>query len=211
MNVQGGDHICGLYSTTIELADTVGSFLADGLRRGEQCWYVASGNETDAIRAALGRHGIDVSSETGRAALRLVSADDAYLVHGEFDPELTVRIFNDAIEQAYADGFSGFRAAADMSWALVGEEAGYHVIEYEALLRSLFASCRAIGLCLYDRERMPLAVINGALATHPVASVGGQCDANPFYDSTIDRLAPVADGDVIAKMERLKSLGDSGR
>jgi hypothetical protein len=30
----------------------------------------------------------------------------------QFHPETTLQIFNDAIEQAYTDGFTGFRAAA---------------------------------------------------------------------------------------------------
>jgi hypothetical protein len=56
-----------------------------------------------------------------------------------------------------------------MSWALDCEDGPQQAIVYEALLRSLFANCRAIGLCLYNRKRMPPDVINGALATHPVA------------------------------------------
>jgi hypothetical protein len=69
-----------------------------------------------------------------------------------------------------------------MSWALKCADGAHQVIVYEALLKSLFASCRAIGLCLYDRKRMPLDVINGALCTHPVAGSRGHYGANPFYD-----------------------------
>jgi hypothetical protein len=60
-----------------------------------------------------------------------------------------------------------------MSWALDCEDRAEQVIVYEALLKSLFATCRATGLCLYDRHRMPLAVINGALATRPVVGTNG--------------------------------------
>ena len=34
-----GDHICALYSTRGELVDAVVPFLAEGLRKGERCWY----------------------------------------------------------------------------------------------------------------------------------------------------------------------------
>jgi hypothetical protein len=207
MRFRRGDHICVLYSTTSELARVVADFLADGLRRGERCWYIASGSETNAIRAALRRARVDVRAETARGALKLVSEDDAYTVHGAFNPENTIKIFNDAIEQAYTDGFAGFRAAAEMSWALRGQDGAYQLIEYEALLRSLFATCRVIGLCLYDRERMPLAVINGALATHPVAASCGQYVANPFYDSKTQRLSAVTDDDVLEKLEQLDRRG----
>ena len=48
----------------------------------------------------------------------MLCADEAYVLRGTFDPEATLRSFNDAIEAASTDGFTGFRAAAEMSWAL---------------------------------------------------------------------------------------------
>lgn len=54
-----------------------------------------------------------------------------------------------------------------MTWALNCPDGPYQLIVYEALLKALFFSSRATGLCLYDRQRMPLSVINGASATHP--------------------------------------------
>jgi hypothetical protein len=105
MPVKRGDHICAMYSTTTELATVVADFLADGLRLHERCWYVASGRETDAITVALRSRKIDVRTQTARTALNLISADGAYGVRGDFHPEATMNIFNDAIEQAYADGF----------------------------------------------------------------------------------------------------------
>ena len=135
--------------------------------------------------------GIDVSAKTKREALQLISGDGAYIVHGTFNPEATIQIFNDAIEQAYTDGFTGFRAAAEMSWALNCADGAHQVIVYEALLKSLFASCRAIGLCLYDRKRMPLQVINGALSTHPVAGSHGSLRRQPVLRSG-DEPAPPA-------------------
>jgi len=129
-----------------------------------------------------------------------------------YDP-VTIRVTQkqltvDAIEQAYGDGFTGFRAAAEMSWVLQHEDRAHLLIVYEALLRSLFATCRAIGLCLYHRHRMPLGVINGALQTHPYAvdSASQACRANPFYESAVDRLLPADDATVMAKLNELERL-----
>ena len=198
-----GDHICAMYSTTEELTRDVASFLAEGLRSRERCWYVGDGVEIDSVRDALGKLGIDVAADTKRGALQLFSGDAAYIVHGTFNPEATIQIFNDAIEQAYTDGFTGFRAAAEMSWALNCADGAYQVIVYEALLKSLFASCRATGLCLYDRNRMPLDVINGALCTHPVAGSRGHYSANPFYDAAITGPTAVNQAAVLEKLAQL--------
>ena len=129
---------------------------------------MASGDELPAVRAALEAVRVDVDAEIDRGALGLVDASRAYIVDGVFDPDATMRVFNDAIEQACEDGFNGFRAAADMTWALDREDGPYQLIVYEALLTSLFSNCQATGLCLYDRQRMPLSVINGALSNAPV-------------------------------------------
>lgn len=203
MRLKRGDHICAVYSTTAELAEEVAAFVAEGLRSRERCWYVGMGHELDSLRGALTKQGIDVDAAVQRGALQLISGDGAYVVHGRFDPEVTVQIFNDAIEQAYTDGFAGFRAAAEMSWALDCVDGAHQIIVYEALLKSLFANCRAIGLCLYDRQRMPLGVINGALETHPVACGGGHYRPNPFYDPATTSLSAVSDGVVLEKLAAL--------
>jgi hypothetical protein len=115
-------------------------------------------------------------------------------------------VFSNAIEQALTAGFSGFRAAANMSWALDLEDGPERLITYEALLRSLFSSARATGLCLYDRKRMPLAVIDGALATHPVVRVHGLYRRNEFYDARVRSLPAAKPAAVKSKLERLHDV-----
>jgi chemotaxis family two-component system sensor kinase Cph1 len=190
MRLQPGDHICSLYETDEELATTVAAFLAEGLARNERCWYVPSGGETESIRAAMRRRGVDVAAESRRSALFLLESNATYVQRG-FDPEQTMRLFSDAIEQALGDGFNGFRAAADMSWALEIGDGTASLIAYEALLRMLFTSAPATGLCLYDRRRMPLQVVNGALLTHPVTEACGEFSRNGAYDPEVTALSDV--------------------
>ena len=190
MKLQPGDHICSLYESEEQLVSTAAAFLAEGLARKERCWYVPSGNETRAVRAAMEKRGVDVENESRRSALHLLESNDTY-VRGGFDPEETMRVFSEAIEDALTDGFNGFRAAADMSWALTVDNGTESLIVYEALLRSLFSTSPATGLCLYDRRRMPLRVVNGALLTHPVVEVAGAFSRNSLYDPTVTSLSDV--------------------
>jgi chemotaxis family two-component system sensor kinase Cph1 len=191
MKLSPGDHVCSLYETDEQLAETVAGFLAEGLALKERCWYVPCAGEGAAIRRALARLGVDVDAETKRSALQLLDSSDTYTVHGGFDPEETMRVFSEAIEQALIDGFNGFRAAADMSWALDAVDGGEAVVTYEALLRMLFSSAPATGLCLYDKRRMPVPVLNGALLTHPVIESAGRFMANAAYDPDVRTLADV--------------------
>lgn len=179
---------------------TVSAFLADGLRRNERCWYVPSGGESHAIGAAMERRGVDIAAASRRSALHLLESNDTY-VQGGFDPEQTMRAFSEAIEQALNDGFNGFRAAADMSWALTIDDGTESLIAYEALLRMLFSTSRATGLCLYDRRRMPLAVVDGALLTHPIVEVGGGFKQNDRYDPLVKKLSDVDFSSTIARSQ----------
>jgi hypothetical protein len=206
-----GDHVCALYSSENELADIVGTFLAEGLHKSERCWYLPASDDPNAVRAALRRRQVDATLAAERGALSILSSTSAYNVRGDFDPEETMVVFSEAIEQALADGFNGFRAAANMSWALDLEDGPERLITYEALLRSLFSSARATGLCLYDRNRMPLAVIDGALSTHPVVRVQGTYARNGFYDASVRSLSRAEAVAVAAKLDRLDALGGERR
>jgi two-component system, chemotaxis family, sensor kinase Cph1 len=197
-----GDHICAMYSSDEELARTAGEFLAEGLRKSERCWYLPATDDPNAVRAVLKACHIDTRHAEKRGALKVLSSNAAYSVRGDFDPEETMAVFSNAIEQALGDGFQGFRAAANMSWALDLSGSTERLITYEALLRSLFSSARATGLCLYDRSRMPLSVIDGALATHPIVHVQGAYAQNACYDPDVQSLRAVDPATVAAKLEQ---------
>ena len=199
MRLSPGDHICSIYETDEQLAATVARFLADGLARGERCWYVPSAGEVALVRAALERRGVDVNAESQRSALHLLDSQDTYTVHGGFDAEQTMRVFSEAIEQALSDGFNGFRAAADMSWALAMDNGTELLIAYEALLRTLFSTSPATGLCLYHRRRMPLQVVKGALLTHPIVEVSGGFSRNALYDAAVKSLSHVDPSSTVAR------------
>jgi hypothetical protein len=199
MTLRPGDHVCSLYDTDEQLATTVAAFLADGLARNERCWYVPRADEAAAVATAMQARGIDVEAATARSALRLFDSMDTGTVYGGFDPERTMRVFSEAIEQALSDGFQGFRAAAEMSWALQVADGGEAVITYEALLRMLFTSSPATGLCLYDRRRMPRRVLNGALLTHPIIEAAGGFMPNRVYDPAVRALADVDPSSIVPR------------
>lgn len=95
--------------------------------------------------------------------------------------------------------------AVHLSWALDLDRGVERLITYEALLRSLFASAPATGLCLYDRAKMPLEVIDGALCTHPVVHDGRAYRLNPFYDAGFQSLAAADPLSVPSKLARLEA------
>ena len=92
-----------------------------------------------------------------------------------------------------------------MSWAMTAPDRMQKLIIYEALLKALFSTSRATGLCLFNRTRTPLQVLGGALATHPVVRTVNGYTENPYYDEALTHLgaeAPAAGSAKLATLER---------
>ena len=200
-----GNHICALYGTEEEQLATAVPFVADGLRRGEQCLYVgASPLALERFRRALDDAGVDAAGMVARGALLAVTHAEAHLLGGSFDSERMLRSLNDAVESALNAGFSGLRTCGDMSWLLEEAAGSESVVEYEALLNEFFRGVRGLGMCLYDRRRLPPALVDHALATHWSVCVGGRHKANPFYEpASVSRWRTPQIDQLPSKLDRL--------
>lgn len=111
-----GDHVCAIYGGDDELAQIVGEFLAEGLRKSERCWYLPAADDPSAVRAALAERGVDQGRAVERGALSILSPNAAYGVRGDFDPEETLVVFSHAIEQALSDASSRRRRCCGLSF-----------------------------------------------------------------------------------------------
>jgi hypothetical protein len=207
--MEPGDHACVIYSAAPELISVVAEYLDEGLRAAEQCWYAASSmGELSEVRMALRAHDIDVMQAEEQGSLRLMTSTELYLADGIFEPERAVEKLNAAISAAAHDGFSAFRVAGEMSWALKPNPGTDRILEYEGSAELLLRASEAVALCLYHRRRMPAQVLDGALTSHPLAGVGGGPRPNAFY-----RPKPIADlrtpqsDDISWKLKHLQRSG----
>lgn len=181
--VAQGDHICSLFETEEGQLAVAAAYVAEGLRRGERCFYVAGSEAAlKRFRTALAGSGIDPAAVARSGALLEATSADAHLAGGTFDSERMLALLNDAVEAALNAGFTGLRTCGDMSWLLDEPAGAEHVVEYEALLNQFFRGVRATGMCQYDRRRLPAHIIDHALATHGSVAIGGRCRDNPFYE-----------------------------
>ena len=188
---QQGEHVCVLYETPEEQRTVAAAYLADGLARGERCYYVAdSAAALGEFRVVLRGLGVDVDDVRRSRALLEATHDEAHLAGGYFDSERMLAMLNQALETALNDGFTGLRTCGDMSWLLGDPPGAQQVFEYEALLNQLFRGVRACGMCQYDRRRLPDTLLDRALATHSSAVIEGTHKANPFYEPAASAVRP---------------------
>ena len=181
---QQGQHICAIYATEDEQLAVAAAYVTDGLEKGERCLYAAySDAHVDRFRSSLQSAGVDVAAAERSGALLLRTKDQAHLSEGRFDSERMLRMLNEAVETALNDGFTGLRTCGDMSWLMDSPPGAHHVIEYEALLNQFFRHVRGLGMCQYDRRRMPEGLLEHAgIAAHSTVVIDAMHKMNPFFD-----------------------------
>jgi hypothetical protein len=179
-----GSHICAIDETAEEQHLVAVVFIADGLSARERCIYVgASPDELDRFRSGLRTAGIDVGETERSRALVLLTNDRVHLADGRFEIEPMLRMLNTAVEDALNDGLAGLRICGDMSWLLDTPPGAEHVAEYEAMLNQFFRNARGLGMCQYDRQRLPEGILDRAgIAAHSSVVIGNRHKANPFCE-----------------------------
>jgi hypothetical protein len=193
-----GEHVCSIHESAEEQVATAADYCAEGLRAGDRVLYGGeSEGALDILRAALAPRGVVVSAAEKLGALVLLTRS-AYLPDGVFEPGRMLALVGGAMTDATDAGFAGLRTCGDMSW-LCAEPAGCEqVLEYEAQLNAFFAHAPAVGMCQYDRRRLPARFVDHALATHPSVVIDGVHKANGFYRPPEIARGRAARGDDVA-------------
>jgi len=167
-----GDHLCCLYETEEEHRAVLTPYMRQGLERGEKVLYIADAHIAEGVLAYLRADGLEVEPYLARGQLSILTADDAYMRQGVFDPDGMIALLRTETARALAEGYSALRASGETTWALRGLPGSGRLIEYEAKLNTFFPGSQCLGLCQYDRRRVDPAVLLEVLATHPTAVVG---------------------------------------
>lgn len=174
MQFKRGDHICIFYRDERTLIDTLARYIADGLARHERCFCAQKPHIIPLLFKALERLGVDIAAEGTRGALEIHKEEDVYFPNGRFDPESMMTMLDRSIDESLDKGFSGFRTAGEMSWALDSRHGTPAVLcdqlaGYEEMVQASFPGKAAIGLCQYPMRAFPPATLDRVLEAHHIA------------------------------------------
>lgn len=195
-----GDHYCGIFGTDEEHRQVIIDFVREGVARHEKMLYIVNIHTVTQLTAVLRSAGVAVEALTGSGQLSILTARDAYLKHGDFDPAKMIALLRESTERALADGYTALRATGEMTWALAGEPGSERLVEYEARLNDFFPGARCYAVCQYDRRRFDAEMLLDILHTHPQVLFGTEGYDNrhmyyvppgPFLES--DRQSAVLD------------------
>ncbi len=180
-DLQPGDHLCCLYETEEEHRAVLTPFVRQGLERGERVLYIVDARTAETVLGYLRDEGLDAESYVSSGQMAILTADDAYLKDGVFDPDGMIDLLRTETERALAEGYSALRVTGEMTWALRGLPGSERLMEYENRLNEFFPGNQCLAICQYDRRRFDAAVLLGVLSAHPIAVIGTEVYDNFYY------------------------------
>jgi len=189
-DLRPGDHLCCLYETEEEHRALLTPYLRQGLELGEKVLYIVDAYTAETVLDYLRYDGVEVKPYLDSGQLNILTAKDAYMRDGIFNPDGMIELLRNETERALAEGYSALRVTGEMTWALRGLPGSERLIEYEAKLNTFFPGSKCLALCQYDRRRFNPDMILDVLATHPIAVVGTVIYDNLYYMPVAEFLGP---------------------
>jgi hypothetical protein len=171
-SMHAGDHYCGIYRTDEDQRRLIVDFVRAGLERHEKMMYLVNIHSGAQLAALLEDAGIDVTRLVDAGQLIIMTAKDAYLADGQFEPERMIALLGTETQKALDEGYAALRVTGEMTWALAGEPGSERLIEYESLLNSFFPGRQCYAICQYDRRRFDSEMLLDILCTHPKVLYG---------------------------------------
>ncbi len=181
-SLKQGHHACLFYDGQEDLLAVLVPFFQEGLKRGEHCVYMNDPLSVLNLRNALTTAGTEVTRETERGALVLMS-ERTHLVSGRFEPSAMIRMVEGALADSLQAGFKGLCGTGDAMWELGTGSELETFLEYEKILDSLFKDRPLAVLCLYRKRSVAPGYLGHALHMHEAALFDGNvCLENRYHN-----------------------------
>lgn len=163
-------HFGWAYRDRSEFFELAGESIAYGLAANQLVQYVGEGTH-EQLRAELAA--IPGLTDFDLGDVRVTPALEFYCVpSGDvIDPEVAVTAALAAIQNAIDDGYSGFRAIADVTQMVMRPEQQEAFARFEFLIDRNLAELPVSGLCAYDMSRLDGAA-SGLVCLHPLVGDG---------------------------------------
>ena len=174
-----GNHICAFYRGDADRDRLLSGYMGAGLAAGDKCICVVDSELTARRLQSLSRSGAR-PGDAGRQ-LGIYLPEATYLAGGEFTTSHMLTFSTEGMMEAELEGYSFFRLAGEMSWALRDAPGVENLVGYESELNRVTSSYPVVVLCLYDLDLFSGEVVINVVKTHPQVLVRGVLVENPYY------------------------------
>jgi MEDS: MEthanogen/methylotroph, DcmR Sensory domain len=175
-------HVCAFFNSIDEEHRVLGSFVKDGLDRGEKATHIVDPEKRKDHLKRLAELGINVQQamETGR--LEVLPWSDSYVRDHRFDQDAMIADVEKVIQSGTAAGYRLTRLVGHhMDWALRDEAGVNNLVEYESRLNDVLSKYNDPVICTYDLSKFSASVLMDIMRTHPAVIIGGILQENPFF------------------------------
>jgi hypothetical protein len=173
-NFKHGDHTCVFYWDLDGLSEILTPYIFEGLRRNEKCFCAQKPETLKALCDDLRFLGVNVEKEQKRGALDLHTTNEVYFHNMKFEPTALMELLEHSIEAAVQSGFSCFRTAGELSWAVEGRDECDRLVEYEQMVQASYPGKPAVGMCMYPIRSFEKPVLDQVVAAHNKVVRSGQ-------------------------------------
>ena len=188
LQLQPGEHLCGLYAGAQQRDEILLPFLRAGLEAGDKCICIVDGTEPAEIVAALGASEGE-NTAVGVKQLDVMRAADVYLRSGKFSAAETIATWKAVISEVmYLGQFARVRAVESWSLRDVVPDTG-ELLHLETEMNHFLALYPQVILCLYDIDRFGGEIIGDLIRLHSKVLVRGMIVENPLHLTPDELLA----------------------
>jgi len=160
------DHLCWTYASHDEFLDAAVTFLASGVAAGLRVMYVADSPARE-LREHVAPIG-DVDRLCAAGTLILQPLPDVYGTDTAVVPEQQLAVYAAATDQALADGYTGLRAAADVTRLLANPADRAEFARWEHLADRYIVDHPLSGMCACDRRILGEDAVADVATEHPL-------------------------------------------
>jgi anti-sigma regulatory factor (Ser/Thr protein kinase) len=196
-------HGAAVVSTQQDLLAAALPFLDAGLRTGDLVALTCPPDTVDLIARELGERATAVESEPRMSLLGSRAPDALTMCH---------RYLERAIAAGDTGGSGRLRVLAEVDFG--SDPADWREGQrFESVYNRLLGGAPVAAMCVYDRRRLPAAVIDSAAATHPVLVQGTSWAASSGFQDPVVYVpslplprAPMEDGAPIFSVDDAPTL-----
>jgi hypothetical protein len=156
------DHIGWVFAGPAEFAALARPFLAEGAERHEKLMYVAEDPGSAALASLDGLAGLD--------GFQVRSIAEVYGASGIVDLARQRATFSAALADAFAQGYTGIRVAADNTSLVTDDKRLKAWIEWEIAADRFIAENAVTGLCAFNRDKIDVNRLRHLATLHPLSS-----------------------------------------
>jgi signal transduction histidine kinase/ActR/RegA family two-component response regulator len=168
-----GAHVCQLFCTRKDLAETLVPFFRAGLEANERCmWITSAPFDGHDAREALLRVVPDLDERIRRGQIEIRDHEDWYLRNGQLTGDAALESWLDAEASALAAGYDGLRISGNTSF--VEASSWQTFAAYEEAVHGAFQGRRIVALCSYALGNCAAHHISDVFKNHDSALVRQQ-------------------------------------